>query len=98
MIRLSMLSAVALLHCLNASAQVTSGTVQYEETVQMNMRIDGEAAQFAHLFPKEQKMQHVLHFTQDASLFQPVEQKPQAEEEAAESGGGRRMRMVMNME
>lgn len=93
----SIISAVALLFTLEATAQVTSGTVQYEETVQMNMRVDGEAAQFAHLLPKEHKMRHVLHFTQDASLFQPVEQKPQAEEESAESGGGRRMRMVMNM-
>jgi GLPGLI family protein len=96
MIAKSLFSSAALLLSHSAFAQVQSGKVLYEETIKMNVQLEGEAAQFAHLFPKEQKMQHMLHFSPDAALFQPVPQKAQPEEDAAEGPGGRRMRMMIN--
>ena len=90
-------AAVALLQSGIVAAQVRSGKVLYEETMKMNVELDGEAAQFAHLFPKEQKMQHVLYFTQDAALFQPMEQKQARNEDAAEGPEGMRMKIEMNV-
>ena len=91
-----MLAAAALFLASTSYAQVQSGKVLYDETMKMDIKLDGDAAQFAHLFPKEQKMQHVLYFTQDAALFQPVESKPAKEEETTEAAGGMRMKIQMN--
>jgi GLPGLI family protein len=95
--RTSILATAALGLAFAASAQVQSGKVIYEETMKMNVKLDGDAAQYAHLFPKEQKMQHVLYFTQDAAIFQPAEQKQAKQEEATETEGGMRMNIRMDM-
>jgi GLPGLI family protein len=64
----------------------------------MNVKLDGEAAQFAHLFPKEQKMQHVLRFTPEAALFEAVQKEKPKEEDVADAGnGGPRIRMQMDV-
>ncbi|MES2627979.1 MAG: GLPGLI family protein [Bacteroidota bacterium] len=50
-------------------AQTQSGKVTYEEIITFKIDLEGEAAQFASMMPKEQKGTKVLHFNQDASIF-----------------------------
>jgi GLPGLI family protein len=58
------------------AAQTTSGTVHYKETISFEMpKLEGEAAQFAAMMPKEQKLEHVLYFNPEATMFQPVAKK-----------------------
>lgn len=45
------------------TAQLTTGMVHYEETIQFDIELDGEASQYAHLIPSSQTNQFVLRFT-----------------------------------
>ena len=38
-----------------------SGSVIYEQTVQLNIQLEGDAAQFADAMPKERKSEKILH-------------------------------------
>src|SRR5256885_10290381 len=86
MIKTTILAAAALGLAFAVHAQIQSGKVLYEETMKMNIKLDGDAAQYANLFPKEQKMQQVLYFTPDAALFQPVPKEVPKEEAVPHEG------------
>jgi GLPGLI family protein len=91
------IAASALLISTGTKAQVQSGKVIYDETIKLNVQLDGDAAQFQHMFPREQRLQHVLYFTQDAALFEPVPKEQPKEEEVVDAGnGGPRIRMQMD--
>ena len=47
-----------------------SGSVIYEQIVQMNIQLEGDAAQYADLLPKERKSEKILHFSEEAALFE----------------------------
>ena len=47
-----------------------SGSVIYEQIVQMNIQLEGDAAQYADLMPKERKSEKILHFSEEAALFE----------------------------
>ena len=71
----------------NPPATWTSGTVVYEQIVKLDIKLEGESAQFANMMPKERKSEKILRFTPGASLF---ENKAADEEQnlRTESGGG----------
>lgn len=69
-------------------AQTQSGKVIYEETMKMDIKLEGENAQFANMFPKEHKTKQVLYFTPEAALFQPVPREMPKEEETPPPAGG----------
>jgi len=77
----------AMLFSCAAAAQTTNGTVHYKETISFEMpKLEGEAAQFAAMMPKEQKLEHVLYFNPDATMFQP-EAKKDADVPPAKTSG-----------
>lgn len=47
-----------------------SGSVIYEQIVQMNIQLEGDAAQYADLLPKERKSEKILHFSEEAALYE----------------------------
>ncbi len=47
-----------------------SGKVVYEQTVKLEIKLEGDAAQFADMLPKERKSNKVLYFNPEASLYQ----------------------------
>ena len=64
----------------------TSGTVVYEQTVKLEIKLEGEAAQFANNFPKERKSQKVLIFNAGQSLYE--NQKSAEQEDVAMNSNG----------
>jgi GLPGLI family protein len=71
----------------------TSGTVIYEEKVKLEIKLEGDAAQFANMMPKERTSEKVLIFTPDAALYE------KNNEEKAENLdlGGQGANMVVKM-
>lgn len=47
-----------------------SGSVIYDQIVQLNIQLEGDAAQYADLLPKERKSEKILHFSEEAALFE----------------------------
>lgn len=71
-----------------AQNEKNSGQVVYEETVKMEIKLEGENAQFADMMPKERKSEKVLYFTPEASLYQLNNQKKEDETVTQEVDGG----------
>ena len=65
----------------------TSGKIVYEQLVKLDIKLEGDAAQFAHMLPKERKSNKVLYFNSEASLFENGESK-EDENMSMSSGGG----------
>lgn len=70
-----------------------SGSVMYEQIDQLDIQLEGDAAQFAHSLPKERKSEKILHFTEEATLFE--NHKTEDAEEAMDMDGGGRMMIKM---
>jgi GLPGLI family protein len=77
----------------NPPASGTSGTIVYEQTVKLEIKLEGESAQFAGMMPKERKSRKVLYFSSEASLY---ENKAQEEDQTlhTESGGAVMIKMI----
>lgn len=77
----------ALLISMCATAQ--SGTVVYNETMKLEIHLEGAGAEMENMFPKERTSAKLLHFSEDASLFVngPKNEEQEVNEEMA--GGGR---------
>jgi GLPGLI family protein len=77
----------------NPLASGTSGTIVYEQTVKLEIKLEGESAQFANMIPKERKSQKVLYFNPEASLY---ENKAQEEDQTlkSETGGAVMIKMM----
>ena len=48
----------------------SAGQVSYTHTVKLEIKLEGQAAQFAHMLPKERKSNKVLYFNDRISLFE----------------------------
>ncbi len=70
-----------------ANGQTTSGSVHYLETISLDLKLDGEAAPFAAMLPKEHRNEHLLYFNPEASIFQSAPPKKGADEPAAGQQG-----------
>lgn len=68
--------------------QVTSGTVKYQETVKVEIHLEGAGAEFANMIPKERKSNKILYFNQDAALFLADKEAAEEENMAFEGEGG----------
>ncbi len=61
----------AILIALFSTAQENlSGKIVYEQTVKLEIKLEGDASQFADMLPKERKSNKVLYFNQEASLYE----------------------------
>jgi len=74
------IALIALSTSCHVFAQNTSGKVTYKETVNLrnamkDIKLEGEAAQFAEMLPKEQAFTKELYFTEAASLYRATEKK-----------------------
>lgn len=65
----------------------TSGTVKYEQVVKLEIKLEGDAAQFADMLPKERKNNKILYFNPVASLYENGE-KAEDQNMSMSSGGG----------
>lgn len=68
--RILILSIVSVIQILAIAQDNTSGTVLYEQVVKLEIKLEGDAAQFASMMPKERKMNKVLYFNQKNSLYE----------------------------
>ncbi|HEX4888110.1 MAG TPA: GLPGLI family protein [Luteibaculaceae bacterium] len=92
---MKLLIAVSLVaSSLGAWAQVTNAKVTFNEQVKFKIDLEGEAAQFANLLPKEQKSQYELHFTQDKSFYRTLSKS--VEEQSSVDPDGGQMQIKIN--
>lgn len=63
----------------------TSGTVIYEQVVKLEIKLEGDAAQFASMLPKERKSSKILYFSPEFSLY---ENKVSEEDETMNMSSG----------
>lgn len=54
---------------MHTQAQDNSGTITYNELIELNVQLDGEMAAFAAMIPKEQRSQKLLCYTPGATLY-----------------------------
>lgn len=72
--------------CIHAQEN-TSGKVVYEQVIKMEIKLDGDAAQFADILPKERKTQKALYFSPAATLYEN-EKTDESEDVSMQSGDG----------
>jgi GLPGLI family protein len=71
-----------------------SGAVIYEQIVKLDIQLEGEAAQFAHMLPKERKSEKILHFTEEASLYENHHSEDLEEPMDMDGGGTMMIKMA----
>lgn len=49
---------------------LTSGKITFEEKIKMEIKLEGDAARFADMLPKERKAEKILRFTPEATIFE----------------------------
>jgi len=86
------ISAIILGLYLNAQEN-TSGIVVYEQVMKLDIKLEGDAAQFAHMMPKERKSNKVLYFNSDATLFENG--KSEEDEDMSMHSGGANVMIKM---
>lgn len=70
-----------------------TGSVIYQQTVKLDIQLEGDAAQFARSLPKERKSEKILHFTEDATMYR--NHHTDDPEEAVDMDGGGTMMIKM---
>lgn len=73
-----------------------SGRITYEETIKIDIRIEGDAANLAAMLPKERKAEKILSFNDRFALFE--EGKSVESDMNVDQGGGMRIRMMGSAE
>jgi GLPGLI family protein len=79
------------------SQENTSGKIIYEQTVKFEIKLEGEAAQFASQLPKERKSEMVLFFNDQQALYQN-NTAPKDDAMEMQSGGSNVMIRMVNPE
>lgn len=79
---------------LHAQTDNTKGQIIYETVRKFDLKIQGDAAQFQNMIPKERKGKKELLFTSEASIYQKVNQE-QEDEVMQESAGGANVMIKM---
>ncbi len=64
------LITVALSGQVNSAQDIKSGKIYYEEKIKLDVKLEGDAAQYSGMFPKERKSEKILSFSEDATLFE----------------------------
>jgi len=82
----------AFLSCATLYGQTTSGIIEYENVVKMDIQVDGLPPEVVAQLPKEQKNKKILYFNPQASVYQNP-----AEKEKQESTGYKQDDIVINI-
>lgn len=83
--------------CMGQGTHVTSGKITFEEKAKIEIKLEGDPALAANL-PKERRMEKILTFTGDATLFEDGITIPEEEMSSGHSDGNVRIRMVTSGE
>jgi GLPGLI family protein len=75
-----------------AAKGITSGKITYQEKAKIEIKLEGDAAQFANDMPKEQINNKILYFNPDYSLYQADDS--QKEEAMEHQSGVMKIKMV----
>jgi GLPGLI family protein len=67
-------------------AQQISGTITYEQTIALDIKVENISEGMAGLLPKEQKSESVLYFNPDASLYEHKEKEKSEQESGYRPG------------
>jgi len=86
-ISIGLLACTMLVAQVDPAKAIRSGKVVYEETVKMEIHLEGDAAALAASLPKERKSLKSLVYNDKASLYTNVKKEEAAEDHMAESGG-----------
>ncbi len=78
--------AVFLLSFSLKSQENISGKVVYEQVVKLEIKLEGDASQFAHMLPKERKSKKILYFSPAATLYE--NDKSAAQDDVSLNSGG----------
>ncbi len=70
-----------------AAGTNNSGTVRYEEKMKLEIKLEGESAQYSDMLPKERTERTVLYFSPDESLYHSDNEKPATDAIEQETGG-----------
>jgi GLPGLI family protein len=90
-----LIASASLLLMTSSEAQLKEGKILYERTFQLQIRIADDNPAMQNMIPKERKDKYELLFTENKSLWQPVEDENQSDEMNFGDGGG--MRIVFRM-
>ena len=75
-----------------STGELTSGRITYEEKVKLEIKLEGDAAQYAEMLPKERKSEKLLLFTENATLYE--ESKSTGNDMSMQHSEGMMIRMV----
>jgi GLPGLI family protein len=73
---------------------ITSGKITFQEKIKLEIKLEGDAAQFADQLPREQLNTKLLYFDQENSLYLADAGKNDDEDEITQQGGGMKIKMV----
>lgn len=77
------------------SQSITSGKISFQEKTKLEIRLEGDAAQFADQMPKEKLDGKILYFNPDYSLYTAGEEKTSDEDiNMDQHEGGIKIRMI----
>jgi len=54
----------------NGTDGITSGKITFEEKIKLEIKLEGDASQFASMLPKERKAEKILLFNTESTLFE----------------------------
>jgi GLPGLI family protein len=94
---LLLLSVLLLLITVSFGQEITSGKVTYQQVIQLEIKLEGQAAQYADMIPKERKTEKVLWFDAASTLYENSQMAP-PEDITAHQGGGNVMIRVAEPE
>ena len=89
-----LLIAAVAVGCSAMAQENSSGTVIYEQTVKFELKLEGEAAQFASQFPKERKSEKVLYFDNQQAVYQNSTSSKVEDMDMSSSGSTMVVKMV----
>lgn len=73
--------------------EITSGKITYEQVVQVEVKLEGDAAHLAGMIPKERRSEKVLWFNATAALFENGTATPPGDIAAHQGGANVMIRM-----
>jgi len=77
------------------NGEMLSGVVSYSDVAKVEIKIEGDASQFAHMLPNEIKSEKQLVFTKDETIYKSKEEATNLED--AMSEGGQVMKISMGV-
>ena len=75
-----------------------SGRITYEEKLKLEIKLEGDAAQFASMLPSERKAEKILLFNEEGALYQDGNNNAEEAMVASSHTEGVRIRMVSSAE